>query len=92
MEELPNRNCFGINLVILFVCNGRSKGSRPQGEGTNFCVCVFIPVWPVLTCCEATNLGVFDLCHFDLLQRTCAKVRVGLELTDKSLKMPSRVS
>ena len=24
--------------------------------------------------CEATNLGVFDLCHFDLLKRGCAKV------------------
>ena len=31
---------------------------------------------------EATNLGVFDLCHFDLLKRGCANSVVGLELAD----------
>ena len=33
---------------------------------------VFIPVWLVLARFEATNLGVFDLCHLDLLKRGCA--------------------
>ena len=33
---------------------------------------VFVPIWLVLPKCEATNLGVFDLYHFDLLKRGCA--------------------
>ena len=33
---------------------------------------VFVPIWLVLPRCEATNLGVFDLCHFALLKRGCA--------------------
>ena len=36
---------------------------------------------------EATNLGVFDLCHFDLLKRGCANSVVGLELADRADKI-----
>ena len=32
---------------------------------------------------EATNLGVFDLCHFALLKRGCANSVVGFELADE---------
>ena len=32
----------------------------------------FVPVWLVLLQREPTNLGEFDLCHFDLLKRGCA--------------------
>ena len=42
----------------------RSNASHPTREGTN--VGVFVPVWLVLPRCEATNLGVFDLCHIGL--------------------------
>ena len=45
----------------------RATGQR---EGTH--LGVFVLVWLVLPRCEATNLGVFDLCHFDLLKRGCA--------------------
>ena len=31
---------------------------------------------------QATNLGVFDLCHFALLKRGCTNLVVGLELAD----------
>ena len=40
----------------------RSNGVHPQREGTN--LGVFVPIWLVLRRCEATNLDVFDLCHF----------------------------
>ena len=33
---------------------------------------MFVPIWLVLPWCEATNLGVFDPCHFALLKRSCA--------------------
>ena len=33
---------------------------------------MFLPVWPVLGRCEATNLGVFDLHQFALLKQGCA--------------------
>ena len=45
----------------------RSNGAHPQREGTN--LGVFGPVWLVLSWCEATKLGVLDLCHFDLLKQ-----------------------
>ena len=48
------------------------------------CVCVFVPIWLVLPRCEATNLGVFDLCHFALLKRGCVNSGV-LELADMCL-------
>ena len=48
----------------------RSNRSHPQQEGTNSGV--FAPVWLVLPQCEATDLGVFDVCHCDLLKRECA--------------------
>ena len=47
-----------------------SNGGHPQREGTS--LGVFVPIWLVLPRCEATNLGVFDLCHFALLKRGCA--------------------
>ena len=47
---------------------------------------VFVRVWLVLPQCEATNVGVFDLRHFDLLKRGCANSVVGLELTELSLE------
>ena len=47
-----------------------SNSGHPQREGTN--LAVFVPVWLVLSRCEATNLDVFDLCHFALLKRGCA--------------------
>ena len=47
----------------------RLNDGRPQRQGTN--LCVFVPVWLVLPRCVATNLGVFDLCHFALLNRLC---------------------
>ena len=51
----------------------RTNGGHPQREGTNFGA--FVLIWLILpTCsvCEATNLGVFDLCHFSPLKRGCA--------------------
>ena len=39
----------------------------------------------VLPWCEATNLGVFVLCHFALISRYsngAVQIRVGLELAD----------
>ena len=45
----------------------RSNGSHPQREGTN--LGVFVPLWLAFRRGEATNLGVFDLSHFDLLKR-----------------------
>ena len=42
----------------------RSNGSHAQREGTS--LGVFVPIWLVLPRFEATNLGVFDLCHLDL--------------------------
>ena len=51
-----------------------SNGSHPQQEGTNLGVFVptIGPIWLVYSRREATNLGVFDLCHFALLKRGCA--------------------
>ena len=43
----------------------RSNGGHPQREGTN--LGVFVPIWLVLLRCEATNQGVFDLCHISRL-------------------------
>ena len=57
----------------------RSNGSQPQREGTM--LGVFVPVWLVLPPREATNLGVFDLCHFDLLNGA-VRFRVGVKLAD----------
>ena len=48
----------------------RSNGGHPQRGGTN--LGVFVPIWLVLPRCEATNLGLFDLCHFALLKQGCA--------------------
>ena len=48
---------------------------------------VFVPIWLVLRRCEATNLGVFDLCHFALVSpysNGAVRIRVGLEITDIS--------
>ena len=50
---------------------------------------VFVPIWLVLPKCEATNLGVFDLCHFALLKRGCANSVVGLELAEARHKLES---
>ena len=50
--------------------SSRSNGGHPQREGTS--LGVFVPIWLVLPMCEATSLGVFDLCHFALLKRGCA--------------------
>ena len=47
----------------------RSNGCHPQREGTNFGV--LAPIWLALPRSEATNLDVFDLCHFALLERGC---------------------
>ena len=43
---------------------------------------VFVPIWLILHRCDATNLGVFDLCHFALLKRGCANSG-GLEIAEK---------
>ena len=46
---------------------------------------MFVPIWLVLRRCEATSLGVFDLCHFALISpysNGAAQIRVGLELAD----------
>ena len=59
----------------------RANDSHPQREGTN--LGVFVLVWLVLSWCDATKLGVFDLCKFDLLKRGCADSG-GLELADSS--------
>ena len=56
-----------------------SNGGHPQQEGTN--LGVFVPIWLVLSGCEATNLGVFHLCDFALLKQGCANSG-GLELAD----------
>ena len=59
----------------------RSNGqSSPAREGTNFAC--FVPTWLVLPRWGATNLGVFDLCHFVLLKRGCSKSGCVLELAD----------
>ena len=42
---------------------------------------VLVPIWVVLPWCEATNLGAFDLCHFDLFKWGCANSG-GLELAE----------
>ena len=57
----------------------RSNGGHPQREGTN--LGVFVPIWLVLPRCEATNLGVFDLCHF-AYSNGAVQIRVGLELAE----------
>ena len=44
------------------------NGNHPQRGDKN--LDVFVPVWLVLPRCEATHLGVFDLCRFDLLKRS----------------------
>ena len=49
---------------------------------------MFVPIWLVLPSCEATNLGVFDLCHFALLKRA-VQIRAGLELADLEIIMPA---
>ena len=44
---------------------------------------MFVPVWLVVRRCEATNLGVFDLCHLALIalhSNGAVQIRVGLEL------------
>ena len=51
-------------------CLSRSNGGHPQRGGTN--LGVFVPIWLVLHRCEATSLGVFDLCRFALLKQSCA--------------------
>ena len=33
---------------------------------------VFVPVWLVIVLVRSFNLGVFDLCHVNLLKRGCA--------------------
>ena len=61
----------------------RPNGGHPQQEGTN--LGVFVPIWPVLRRCEATNSGVLDLCHFALISpysNGAVQIRVGLELAD----------
>ena len=42
----------------------------PQREGAT--LAVLVPIWLVLPKCEATSLGVFDLCLCALLKRGCA--------------------
>ena len=64
----------------------RSNGGHPQREGRN--LVLFVSVRLVLRRCEATNLGVFDLCLFDLLKWGCA-IRVGLELAGKKTPPPT---
>ena len=59
----------------------RSNGGHPQREGRN--LGVFVPICLVLLRSEATNLGVFDLCHFAVLKRGCANSVMGLELAAK---------
>ena len=49
------------------------RGGSSQREGIN--LAVFVPVWLAI---EGANLGVSDLCHFDLLNGTVQ----GLELAD----------
>ena len=50
----------------------KSNGGHPQREGTN--LGVFVPILkPVLPSGDATNLGVFDLCHVALLKRGLEK-------------------
>ena len=51
---------------------------------------VFVPIRLVLPKCEATNLGVFDLCHFAVLKRGCANSVVGLELAEISFSQNTR--
>ena len=48
----------------------RSNDGHSHREGTN--LGVFAPIWLVLPRREATKLGVFDLCHFNLLKQGCA--------------------
>ena len=48
----------------------RSNGGHSQREGIN--LGVFVPVWLVSPRCEPTDLGVFDLCYFNLLKLGCA--------------------
>ena len=46
---------------------------------------MFVPIWLVLPRCEATNLGVFVLCHFALISpysNGAVQILVGLELAD----------
>ena len=69
------------------VCVG-SNGGHPQREGTN--LGMFVPIWLVLRRCEATNLGVFDLCHFALISpysNGAVQTRVGLELADQRTQL-----
>ena len=52
---------------------------------------VFVPKWLVLRRCEATNLGVFDPCHFALIwpySNGAVQIRVGLELAENGLPLP----
>ena len=52
---------------------------------------VFVPIWLVLRRCEATNLGVFDLCHFALISpysNGAVQIRVGLELAEGPQTIP----
>ena len=47
---------------------------------------MFVPIWLVLRRCEATNLGVLDLCYIALFSpypNGAVQIRVGLELAEK---------
>ena len=60
----------------------RSNGGHPQRE-VQIWACLFLNGGGlVLPRREATDLGVFDLRHFDLLKQGCANSG-GLELADK---------
>ena len=70
MQQVFREGILGLGHRLFLSHLSRSNGSHRQREGTN--LGAFVPVWLVLPRCEATNLGVFDLCHFDPLKRGCA--------------------
>ena len=73
-QRAPNRPEFAQPRL------SRVNGGHPQREGRN--LGVFVPIWLVLRRRKATNLGVFDLCHFALISpysNGVVQIQVGLE-------------
>ena len=65
----------------------RSNGGHPQREGTN--LGVFVPIWLVLPGCEATNLGVFDICVISQKNLRAYKNKIGTSPSPQKPQIPA---
>ena len=70
-------NWLKVPVYKVLVCEPPIKRWSSPASGYSFgCVCSYMA--GITQVCDATNLGVFGLCHFALLQRGCA-MGAGLE-------------